>query len=98
MFTPDLVIMGAVAVVSFVIVFVTGWVYTRDSSRTVETNVKWLVALVITLGWILATGAGIFITGYTVSPLLHALMGAIVGYFFTDNGINFNIGGNDGNK
>jgi len=98
MFTPDLVIMGAVAVVSFVIGFVTGWVYTRDSSRTVETNVKWLVALVITLGWILATGAGIFITGYTVSPLLHALMGAIVGYFFTDNGINFNIGGNDGNK
>jgi len=52
-----------------------------------------MVAVIVTIGWITATVAGILIATYTVSPLLHALMGAIVGYFFTEDGLTFNIGG-----
>lgn len=72
-----------------------GWLYTRDSTVTTQEKVKWMVATTITLGWIFTTTAGIFMAGYTVSPMIHALMGAIVGYFFTEDGINFNIGGNN---
>jgi hypothetical protein len=74
---------------------VSGWLYSRESTTSTETKMKIVVGMVITLGWISATAAGIFIAGYTVSPMLHALMGAIVGYFFTDDGINLNLGSNN---
>jgi len=69
-----------------------GWLYSKDSEATTESKVKLMVAVTISLGWISATTAGIFIAGYSVSPLLHGLMGAIVGYFFTEDGVTFNIG------
>jgi len=73
----------------------TDWlaVFERLSGYNEESKIKFLVAVVVTMGWISATMAGILIASYTVSPLLHALMGAIVGYFFTDDGLTFNIGG-----
>lgn len=81
-----------VSVTLFSVGLLIGWLYTRDSEVTTRNKIKWMVAVVITLGWISATAAGIFIAGYTVSPMLHALMGAIVGYFFTEDGINLNFG------
>lgn len=81
-----------VSITLFLIGILIGWLYSRDSEITAHSKLKIIVALVVTLGWISATAAGILLTTYTVSPMLHALMGAIVGYFFTEDGINFNFG------
>ncbi len=95
MVTPTSTMLILVSITLFFVGLLIGWLYTRDSTLGTKDKVKWMVAVVITLGWISATTAGIFIAGYTVSPMLHALMGAIVGYFFTEDGVNLNIGGND---
>jgi hypothetical protein len=95
MVTPTSTMLVLVSITLFFVGLLIGWLYTRDSELGTKDKVKWMVAVVITLGWISATTAGIFIAGYTVSPMLHALMGAIVGYFFTEDGVNLNIGGND---
>lgn len=93
MVTPITTTIILVSVTLFLVGLLIGWLYSRDSQVTTKSKIKLLVAVVITMGWISATVAGILIASYTVSPLLHALMGAIVGYFFTEDGITFNIGG-----
>lgn len=82
-----------VSLTLFLVGLLIGWLVSRDSGTSVQSKLKTMVAVVVTLGWITATVAGILIASYTVSPLLHALMGGIVGYFFTDEGVSFNIGG-----
>jgi hypothetical protein len=84
-----------VSLTLFGIGLIVGWLYSHGSEATTKSKVKTMVAVVVTLGWISATIAGILIASYTVSPLLHALMGAIVGYFFTEDGFTFNIGGKE---
>lgn len=93
MVTPITTTIILVSVTLFHVGLLIGWLYSRDSQVTTKSKIKLLVAVVVTMGWISATVAGILIASYTVSPLLHALMGAIVGYFFTEDGITFNIGG-----
>lgn len=93
MVTPITTTIILVSVTLFLVGLLTGWLYSKDSQVTTKSKIKLLVAVVVTLGWISATMAGILIASYTVSPLLHALMGAIVGYFFTEDGLTFNIGG-----
>lgn len=93
MVTPITTTIILVSVTLFLVGLLIGWLYSRDSQVTTKSKIKLLVAVVVTMGWISATVAGILIASYTVSPLLHALMGAIVGYFFTEDGITFNIGG-----
>lgn len=51
------------------------------------------ITVVVTVMWMIAISADIVITGYTVGPLIHAIMGAIVGYFFAEQGLDINIGG-----
>lgn len=87
--TPTIVLLSATL---FTIGLLIGWIISKDSERSTKAKMQTMVAVVITLGWISATAAGIFITEYSVSPMLHALMGAIVGYFFTEDGITFNLG------
>jgi len=82
-----------VSVTLFQIGIIIGWIVSRDSKSTTRAKLQTMVAIVVTLGWMSATMAGILVTAYTVSPLMHGLMGAVVGYFFTEKGITFNIGG-----
>ena len=93
MLTPTTTTIVLLAVTLFHVGLLIGWMLSNHTGGTTESKLKTMVAVVITLGWISATVAGILIASYTVSPLLHALMGAVVGYFFTDDGVNFNIGG-----
>ena len=81
------------SVTIFTVGFLVGWATSNQKDVTPKKKLRVLLAAVITLAWLSATLAGIVIASYTVSPLLHALMGAIVGYFFTDDGITFNVGG-----
>lgn len=89
--TPTIIL---ISVTLFLIGLLIGWIASKDSEATTESKVQTMIAIVITLGWISATAAGIFITDYSVSPMLHALMGGLVGYFFTEDGITFNLGRN----
>lgn len=92
--TTSIIVLLAIAL--FVLGITLGWLFSNTrGSETARRKLKTLVALAVTLVWIVATIADIALTGYTVSPLLHALMGAIVGYFFTEDGIEFNVGGNE---
>jgi hypothetical protein len=81
------------AITLFCLGILLGWVMSNHAELSAQHKLKTMVAIVVTLGWITATISGILIATYTVSPLLHALMGAIVGYFFTDDGINLDVGG-----
>jgi uncharacterized membrane protein len=90
---PITTILVLLTVILFFIGVLIGWILSNHAELTTQNKLKTMVAVVITLGWISATIAEILIASYTVSPLLHALMGAIVGYFFTDDGINLNVGG-----
>ena len=93
MVTPTTTTIVLLAVTLFHVGLLIGWILSSRTDVTTKSKLKTMVAVVITLGWISATVAGILIASYTVSPLLHALMGAIVGYFFTEDGLTFNIGG-----
>jgi hypothetical protein len=86
---------GLLSLSLFSIGLLIGWIYSRDSKTTLKNKIRLLVTIVIMLGWISTTAAGIIIANYSVSPMIHALMGSIVGYFFTEDGINVNIGNNE---
>lgn len=90
---PTITTLILLAATLFCIGILIGWIMSNHAELSTQNKLKTMVAVIITLGWILATISGILIASYTVSPLLHALMGAIVGYFFTDDGLTFNIGG-----
>ena len=70
-----------------------GYVYSKDSEDSKHGRVRTVIASVVTGMWVLAMMADIFVSGYVVSPLVHALMGAVVGYFFSEKGLDINIGG-----
>lgn len=95
MVSPITTTLILVSLALFLIGLIVGWLYSRDSEQSTRVKLRVLVAVAVTLGWLSATTAGIFIASYSVSPLLHALMGAIVGYFFTEDGVDFNIGGSE---
>jgi hypothetical protein len=65
---------------------------TKDELFT-DSNLRIAVGILITIVWAMSIGAGILIPSYTVSPLVHAIMGGVVGYLFTEDGITINIGG-----
>lgn len=77
----------------FVLGLAVGYIYSEDADNTTASRLRIVIAVTVTVVWVVAMAADIFITGYTVSPLVHALMGAVVGYFFADNGLDINIGG-----
>jgi len=95
MVEPQITTLILLLATAFLVGVLIGWIMSNHAEVTVRNKLRTLVAVVITLGWITAKIAGILIASYTVSPLLHALMGAIVGYFFTDDGLTFNIGGGE---
>lgn len=80
-----------VSVATFSLGFLLGWI--SSSRKDLKTNMKIriMVAVVITLVWLFTTVAGIIVASYTVSPLIHGLMGAIVGYFFTEDGLSIEL-------
>ena len=60
-----------------------------------RSNLQILVGVLVTIVWVLAIIAEIIIPAYTVSVLIHGIMGAIVGYLFSDDGLPFNLTGNN---
>lgn len=85
--------LSLVLVATFLLGFLTGWLLSNKNPISTQKKLRILVAVVISLAWLSATIAGIIVGSYTVSPLIHALMGGIVGYFFTEDGITLTFGG-----
>lgn len=93
MLTPTtLIALGILALLLVLMGSIVGWVLADSPIVETKSKLKALVAIAVTAVWIVSTIADIVITGYAMSPLIHALMGGLVGYFFTDDGLQFNIG------
>lgn len=84
-------LLGSLAL--FILGTVLGWqVSTREDALT-RSNLQIAVGILVTIVWVATVAAGILIPAYTTSVLIHGIMGAVVGYLFSDDGLNINIGG-----
>lgn len=70
-----------------------GWALTRLRGTYASPPVQIAIALLITIVWVVAVAAEILVPAYTVSMMLHGIMGAVVGYLFSEEGITINVGG-----
>jgi uncharacterized membrane protein YdbT with pleckstrin-like domain len=70
-----------------------GYLLTRGDNTFSRSKLQTAIALAVTLVWIISIVAEIIIPAYTVSVLVHGIMGAVVGYLFSEDGLNINIGG-----
>lgn len=66
---------------------------TREESIFNKSKLRTVVAIAVTLVWVVSIAAEIIVPTYTVSVLIHGIMGAVVGYLFSEDGLTVNIGG-----
>lgn len=90
---PPITVLVLTHLGAFLLGIALGYLYSGESERSAESKAKVIITVTITSMWVVAMIADIFITGYAISPLVHAIMGAVVGYFFADEGFNVTIGG-----
>lgn len=82
------------SIVLFIFGIAAGWHFSQVKEDTfTKANLRIGVGILVTIMWAISIGAEILIPAYTVSVLVHGIMGAVVGYLFSDDGITFNIGG-----
>lgn len=70
-----------------------GYLLTRGDTTFSRSKLQTVIAIAVTLVWIVSIVAEIIIPAYTVSVLVHGIMGAVVGYLFSEDGLTVNIGG-----
>lgn len=81
-----------VSILLFVVGMVLGWYVSTRHVIEPKTHLRVLVGILVTVMWVISIVAEIIITGYTVGVLVHGIMGAVVGYLFSEDGITINIG------
>lgn len=81
------------SIVVFAIGIVVGWQSSTLDNVFTQSNLQIVVGIVVTIMWVASIAAEIIIPAYSVSALIHGIMGAVVGYLFSDDGLNLNIGG-----
>lgn len=64
-----------------------GWFFATRGKAITTQRLRTGVAIVITLVWVVTIIAEIIVPGYTVAMFVHAIMGAVVGYLFSENGL-----------
>lgn len=69
-----------------------GWILTRTETDFTTANLQIVVGIIVTIVWVVSIAAQIIIPAYTVSMLVHGIMGAVVGYLFSEDGLTLNIG------
>jgi uncharacterized membrane protein AbrB (regulator of aidB expression) len=69
-----------------------GWYVTRLREEYTNPPIQIAIALLITIVWVVAVAAEIIFPAYTVSMMIHGIMGAVIGYLFSEDGITINIG------
>lgn len=68
-----------------------GWMLSRRE-QTNGATLRILVGVLVTIVWAVSIAAEIIIPAYTMSVLIHGIMGAVVGYLFSEDGINIRLG------
>jgi len=91
--TETLTILFLILVITFILGLLFGWHLIEKEQVFTQSSLQILVGILVTIVWTISIAAEIFIPTYTVSVLIHGIMGAVVGYLFSDDGITFNIGG-----
>ena len=81
------------SLVLFLVGIIGGWYLSQREQIFTRSNLQIVVGTLVTIVWAASIAAEIIIPAYTVSVLVHGIMGAVVGYLFSDDGITFNIGG-----
>jgi hypothetical protein len=77
----------------FIAGLLAGWQASTKETIFTHSNLRIAVGILVTIVWVGSIVAEIIIPAYTVSVLIHGIMGAVVGYLFSDDGLNINIGG-----
>ena len=77
----------------FLVGLLIGWVISRRDENLTKSDLQMAVGLIVTIVWVVSIGAEILIPAYTVSVLVHGIMGGVVGYLFSDEGITLNLRG-----
>lgn len=76
----------------FLIGMAGGWLLSREKDDSVKTSLQVVVGVLVTIVWVVSIAAEIVIPAYTVSVLIHGIMGAVVGYLFSEDGLDLSIG------
>ncbi len=70
------------AIVSYALGFLSGYIAHQFIDKTEEKENSSLVLIVVTLIWATSVIVDIISPAYETSPLIHGLMGAIVGFYY----------------
>jgi hypothetical protein len=89
--TPIVLLLGTVVV--FIIGIGSGWYLTNSNIDVTKSEIQIAVAALVATVWLIAVVAEILIPAYTVNLLIHGIMGVVVGYLFSEDGLTINIGG-----
>jgi len=71
-----------VAIISYGLGFLSGYIIHRFIEKTEEKDNSTFVLIIVTLIWAISMIVDIVSPTYETSPLLHGLMGAIVGFYY----------------
>lgn len=82
---------------SFLSGIIVGAVITRtEGTRTfTRERLQLAIGVVVTIVWVITIVADILMASYNVSVFVHGIMGAVVGYLFSDEGLTFTLTGDD---
>lgn len=75
-------------VVVFGVGSLVGWLYADRGTKITKQRLRTGIAIAITVVWIVTIIAEIIVPSYTVAMVIHAIMGAVVGYLFSENGLS----------
>lgn len=84
-----------VSIALFVTGILVGWVLARTRGQFKTNDLQLVVGVLVTVVWVVSIAAEIVIPAYTVSALIHGIMGGVVGYLFSDDGLTLNLGGDN---
>jgi len=76
------------SIASFFGGFILGFVVRGIRDKRGDTDNNTIVLIIVTLMWALSMFVDITSTTYETSPLVHGLMGAIVGFFYKPINLN----------
>lgn len=93
----QLTILLLATIATFIIGIIVGAAITRTEGTHTFTRARLQLVMgaVVTTVWVITIVADILISSYSVSFFVHGIMGAVVGYLFSDEGLTFTLKGDD---
>lgn len=81
------------SIATFIIGIIVGAAVTRTEGTQTFTRARLqlVIGTVVTTVWVITIVADILISSYSVSFFVHGIMGAVVGYLFSDEGLSISL-------